>query len=204
MERLVPMQAAEPLVRGGGGMSALRVTVYGTLAILLLTGAWLRFNDRISAILPSLAAPDSVLADQAANGAVRRALVELSLLPDSAAQAAIAEMGLPRGEAASLSQALKDGRLRLVRLPLVDDTPAAADGTVQTHAVEVASGGYTNVVQIGRIPVTVTLPVGPAGGITLRTASQDRVGIVTAGLAGPLPLPPIRAGQAIELGVVAE
>ena len=184
------------------GSAALRVTVSALLAAMLVAGVWVRFNGRIAALAPGLAGPAAQVADELGESGRVRGLVELGLLPAAAGPEAVAAMGLPAGEAATLVQALQRGRLRLVRLPLFDAGSGASLGA--GGSVQVSSGGYTRLVQIARQPVVVTLPIGRVGTVSFRDAGPASVGIGALTLAGPVQLPVLSAGQALDVGVVAQ
>ena len=201
MPTLPSSEAAEPLATGSQRPSALRSTLYTLLAVALAAGLWVRFNTQIAAIAPALAGPDGLVASQAADPSHIRGLVQLSLLPESQAAAAVSEMGLPQGDAAALTQALQRGRLRLAHLPLLDDSPVLQGGG---HAVQVSSGGYTRLLMLTREPTVVTLPVGPVGTVSFSTPETTGVGIVGLTLSGPVRLPELQAGQVFSVGVIAQ
>jgi hypothetical protein len=199
MERLLKTSEAEEALPASAGTGGLQVTFYALLAVALAAGAWVRFNDQIAAIAPALAAPAASVAAQTSGAGQMKALVELGLLPNTAAQEAVAAMGLPTGDAALLTEALARRRVRLMHVPIVDASDSTAD-----RVIEVSSAGYTTLVHVTRQPVTVTLPVGPVGTISFRTASPDGVGIGLLTLAGPVRLPDLPAGQRMEVGVIAQ
>jgi hypothetical protein len=201
MQRLVPVEAAEPIVPQSGGSSALRNTVYTLLALMLLAGLWVRFNAQIAAVAPALAGPAASVADNLADSAHVGGLFQLGLLPASEAKAAVAEMGLPPGDAAALIDALQRKRLRLAHLPLIDDSLALSPGG---HPVVVSSGGYTRQVMLTRTATMVTLPVGPVGVVSFSTPDPGKVGIVGLTLAGPVRLPDLQAGQVVSAGIIAQ
>jgi hypothetical protein len=201
MERLLPVEAREPIVPEVSGSGALRSTAYTILAVMLGAGLWLRFNNQIAAIVPSLAAPAALAGDQASDPAGTRGLIQLGLLPAGQTKAAVAEMGLPPGDAATLMQALQRGRLRLAHLPLLDDSPAQP-GTGQV--VQVSAGGYTRQVVLTRDPTIVTLPIGPVATVTFSTMEPNGVDAVALTLAGPMRLPTLQANQVLALGVIAQ
>ena len=199
MERLIPLSAPEPTVRGSGG---LRLTVYGALVLMLAAGAWLRFNPEIAAIVPALQAPAAFSAVPGADPQMK-GLVELALLPVAGTAAAIQTMNLPASEAADLTSAVQRGRLRLARMALVDAS-MAAPGAAPGHDVQVSAAGYTTLVRLTHAPTVVTFPVGPVSTVSFRTPDAGVVEIGALGLAGPLLLPPLQAGQQIDAGVVAQ
>jgi hypothetical protein len=201
MERLLPVEAREPVVPEAAGSGALRSTLYTILAVMLAAGIWLRFNDQIAAVAPSLAAPAALAGGQMSDPAATRGLIQLDLLPASQSKAAVAEMGLPPGDAATLMQALQRGRMRLAHLPLLDDSPALS-GTGQV--VQVSAGGYTRQVVLTRDPTIVTLPIGPVATVTFRTMEPNGVDAVALTLAGPMRLPTLHANQVLALGVIAQ
>ena len=204
MQSLPPTEAAEPTLPHASGSGALRTTTYGLLVLLLLAGAWVRFNREVAAVAPGLAGPAADVATQAAAAGREAGLVEVGLLPASATATAVAAMGLPAGDAAALTQAVRDRRLRLVRLPLFDSGPFAAAGRESIHAVQVSSGGYTRVVELTEQPVSVTLPIGPVGTVAMRNLSGEAVGIGALTLAGPVRLPDLAASGTLEVGVIAQ
>jgi hypothetical protein len=204
MERQPQARIAEPEIADSAGGRALRTTLYGGLAVLLLAGAWVRFNREIAAVLPGLAEPAAGVAEAAAESGRVTGLVELALLPDSAAAAAVAAMGLPDRDAAALIQAVRDRRLRLVRLPLFDPGPVAFAAQRGVHAIEISSGGYTRILELASEPRSVTLPVGPVATVTFRNLSGEATGIGALTLAGPVRLPDLPRGGTMDVGVIAQ
>lgn len=196
MERMLPAETAEPIVRGGAGAVAFRGTLYALLGVAVGCGAWLRFNTQIAAVVPGLADAGTVAAGEPARV---RALMELGLMPAGEAEAAVAGMGLSGGEAALMQAALRDRRVRLVRMPLVDETPGDAG-----HDVVVSTAGYSRMVRLTRTPVAVPLPVGPAGEVSFSTPDAEAVGIGALGLSGPVRLPDVARGDVLSVGVVAQ
>ena len=197
MERLVP-QAAAP---ASSGSSALRSTLYTQLAVALALGAWVKFNDQIAALAPSLAAPPGILPGQAGEAGAPIALISAALVPQAQDKAAVAGMGLPDQDTTVLLQALARGRLRLAQLPLMDVSPVLQG---PGHVVEVSSAGYTRQVLLTRDPVVVTLPVAGAGTISFSTAETGGVGILSQTLSGPVQLPDLQAGHVFSVGVIAQ
>ena len=196
MERMLPAETAEPIVRGGAGGVAFRGTLYALLGMAVLSGAWLRFNAQIAAVAPGLAEMGAGVAG--APGKVG-ALLELGLVPVEESGAAVAGMGLSAGEAGLLLAALRERRVRLVRLPMVDETIGAGG-----HDVVVSTAGYTRSVRLTRTPVAVALPMGPAGEVAFSTPDADAVGIGALGLSGPVRLPDLARGDVLSVGVVAQ
>jgi hypothetical protein len=205
MERLLPEETAAPFVRGSSSATFLRTSTYLVLALAVSGGAWLRFNPQIAAFLPSLAAPSGLVSGDAA---VPAGLVDLAILPSSEAQAAVAGMGLEGGDAALMLQALREGRIRLVRTALVDasspDDATATQSAPPTRAVIVSSGGYTTTVQLTHSPVPVTLPVTPAGELLFRTTAPDTLGIGMFTLSGPVRLPDLPPGGVLSFSVIPQ
>ena len=195
-----PYDAAQAPHAASQQGSALRSTAYTLLALALLAGLWLRFNTQISAIAPVLAGPGE-LVDQSADPSQIRGLIQAGLLPVSQDAQAVAGMGLTAGDAAVLSEALRRGRLRLIRLALLDDSSSL---TGSGHAVQVSAGGYTRQVLLTREPQVVTLPVGPVSTISFTTPETSGVGIVGLSLSGPVRLPDLQAGQTLAVGVIAQ
>ncbi len=166
----------------------------GAVAALLLAGVWMRFNDRISAAVPFLAAPGG------AAGVQPSGLVELALLPQAEGAAAVAGMGLPASEAAVLTEALRRGRLRLVRMPVFDAQPDPS----AMRAVRVSAGGYATTVMLSARPVPVTLPVGPAATVLFSATGAGAVAVGALTLNGPVRFPDVAAGQTLAVGVIAQ
>jgi hypothetical protein len=204
MERLLKTSAPEQAIAVPASPSGLRTSFFAVLVIMVAAGAWVRFNDRIAAIVPALAGPAAAAADQAGVSTRLKALVELGLVPVSATAEAVAAMGLPAADAALLSEAVRRDRLRLVRVPLVDDSADQPTDAGAGRTVEVSSAGYTTLVRLTRQPTIVTLPVGPIGTIQFHTASPDGVAIGTFTLAGPMRLPFMSPRQTLSVGVVAQ
>lgn len=199
MDRPPAPQAAEPDLPASAGSAALRVTVSTLLAVMLVAGAWVRFNGRIAALSPGLAGPAAQVADELGESGRVRGLLELGLLPAPAGPEAVAAMGLPTGEAATLAQAVQRGRLRLVRLPLFDAAASEAGRSIQ-----VSSAGYTRLVPLTRQPVVVTLPIGRVATVSFRDAGPAGTTIGALTLSGPVQLPTLAAGQTLDIGVVAQ
>jgi hypothetical protein len=187
MPRPLPLATEPPLAAQG----PLRTTLTALLALLLAAGIYVRFGAQMTAFLAALGPtpPPTPLA-----------LVELPLIPASQTQAAIAGMGLNGTDAAALQIAIRDGRLRLARIPLLDDTAALNGG----HAVTLSAGGYSRSLLLTRQPTIVTIPIGPIGEIAFTTPEAADVGIVGLTLSGPVRLPDLHAGQSIAVGVIAQ
>jgi hypothetical protein len=203
MDRLLPRDAPEAALPQEGGTSVLRGTAYTVLAVMLVAGAWVRFNGQIAAIAPALAGPASEIADQLGVSGQPRGLLALDMLPVGAPGEAVASMGLNQADTASLTEALRRQRLRLVHLPVLDVSPVLAAGETG-HSVEVSAGGYTRVVRLTRQPVTLTLPIAAAGTVTFRSEGPDAVSIGALTLAGPIRLPVLQSGQNLHVGVLAQ
>ncbi len=185
------------------GHSIFRTTLYTVLVLTLAAGAWVRFNDQISSIMPALAGPAEQVADLAGLSGRPRGLLELGLLPENAPKEDIAAMGLGAADTAMLSDALMRRRLRLVHLPLLDVSPVLAAGDAG-HSIEVSTGGYTRLVRLTREPLTLTLPIAAAGTVTFRSADGDAVSIGALTLSGPVRLPDLQSGQSLSVGVLAQ
>lgn len=207
MDRLSPITSEEPTIAPTGGSGALRSTVYAVLAIMIAAGGWVRFNDTIATLSPTLAAPAASVAQQrqgqAAAAGQPSGLLEIGLLPQDAAAAAVQTMGLPQNDATSMAADIKRDRLRLVRLPLFDAGPATPDG-VLGRAVQVSSGGYSRLIHLTRQPILVTLPIDHVGTVSFKVAGADPVGIGALTLSGPVELPVLSNGQQLDVGVVAQ
>ena len=182
--------ASERVVRSG---TSSRIAL-GAMAMLFLTGVWVRFNDRIAATLPFLGAPGS------ASTVKPSGLIELALLPQGQALAAVAGMGLPTAEAAALTEALRRGRLRLIRMPVFDAQPDPSAARI----VRVSAGGYATTVQLSAQPVPVTLPIGPVGTVQFAAARAGAVAVGALTLDGAVRFPDLPAGQMLEVGVIAQ
>ena len=200
----LPSQAAEPKLPEAAGSGALRGVVYTLLGALLLAGAWVRFNPQIAAVAPDLAAPVADIAARAAAPGRVQGLFEVGLLPMSTTAEAVAAMGLPAEQTATLTQAVRRGRLRLVRLPLFDFGLTPDDAPDPARIVEVSAGGYTRVVRLTRLPVTLTVPIGPVGTVSFRNLSAGSVDIGALTLAGPVRLPDLPAASGLDVGVIAQ
>ena len=188
---LAKQAVSEPAARSG---VAGRI-VLGALGLLVLTGVWVRFNDRVAALLPFLAAPGTAASVEPSG------LVELALLPQSEAQAAVAGMGLSASDAGALTEALRRGRLRLVRMPVFDAQP---DPSAARRTVRVSAGGYATTVPLAVQPAPVTLPVGPVGTVLFSATGAGAVSVGALTLDGPVRFPDLPAGQSLEVGVIAQ
>ncbi len=198
MDRPPAPHAAEPDLPASTGSAALRATATTLLAAMLVAGVWVRFNDRIAAFSPGLAGPAAQVADALGESGRVRGLLELGLLPAPAGPEEVAAMGLPPSEAATLADAVRRGRLRLVRLPLFDAGPGTGG------SVQVSSAGYTRLVALTRQPVAVTLPIGRVGTVSLRDAGPGGIDVGALTLSGPVQLPTLAAGRTLDVGVVAQ
>ncbi len=198
MEMLAPKLEPSP----AAGSGSLQRLAYGVLAALLVTGAWIRFNDGLAELSPGLASPVAQrIAEQATATRSPVGLAELALLAPASEAAAIAGLGLPRDQAVAMAADLRRDRIRLVQVPLFD----AGIGGGGPRVVSVSSGGYGRVVTLTRTPTVVTLPIDRVGTISFQVAaSPDPVGIGMLTLAGPLQLPDLAAGQRLDVGVVAQ
>ncbi len=188
---------AEPVLPQSGESSALRASCYAGLIVLLALGGWMRFSDRIAAIVPGLAAPGAA----AASATPVRGLVELGLVPASQESAQIQAMQLPAGDAGALQQALNRRRVRLVQMPVFEND-GGAGGLVQ-----VSSGGMTRTVRLAATPTVLTLPINHVGTVSFRALGASPAGGVGIGaitLGGPIGLPTLAPGQVLELGVIAQ
>lgn len=208
MERLSPVPNAEQPVPGTTGTSSLRVTVYSLLALLLAAGGWVRFNDQIASVSPTLAGPAAGAAAEVADAGSIRQLLELGLLPQTTAPAAVAALGLPPSDAAAMTEALRRDRLRLVQLPLFDAGMSTPGAALTGRLVEVSSGGYTRLIRLSRQPVVVTLPIDRVGTVSFRIPANDAGGVAldigALTLTGPMQLPDLSQGQELDVGVVAQ
>lgn len=196
MDRASPA-LAEPSLPQSGEARALRRLGLAALVLLVATGAWVRFSDRIANWAPQLAAPGSASpqSDRV------QGLLELGLAPAASESAAIQALQLPAGDAAALQAAVERRRLRLVRLPLYE-RDGGSGGTVQVEAA-----GLTQLVQLSAAPVTVAIPVAHAGTLTLRLlgpAPAGGLGIGAITLTGPVSLPTLAAGDLLKIGIVAQ
>ena len=197
-----PTTLAEPVpAPSGGGAAGLRGLAV-MLAVLVAVGGWVRFSDRIAGWIPSLA-PLAASGGGAADGRVG-ALLELGLIPASAGVPAVRAMNLPAQDESALAQAVERRRLRLVRVPLFERDGGA--GAV----VQVDANGLTQVVRLATQPIVLTVPMAQVGSLRFRLlgnppgGAPPGVGIGAITLTGPLALPTLRAGQELDVGVVAQ
>lgn len=199
-----PPLAAEPKLPESAGGGSLRATAYTLLGLVLLAGAWVRFNPQIAALAPGLAAPVADIAARVAEPGRAQGLLEVTLVPQQSEAQALAAMGLPSGQEAVLARAVQRGRLRLVQLPLFDFNPPASDAVDEVRRIEVSTAGYTRVVLVGRLPVSVTLPIGRMGTVALRNLGTGPAALGAVTLTGPVRLPDLSAGAGLEVGVIAQ
>ncbi len=199
----LPETNSEPPLPHHAGADALRTTIYSLLAVMLLAGAWVRFNDRIGAIAPALSGPAAGVADEAGLSGRIKGLIEVALVAPSATPQAIAALQLPGADLAALTQAVEQQRLRLVRLPLFDASPGISNG-LGGRAVVVSSGGYTRMVRLGRAPVVLTLPIARVGTVSFHGLDAAPVTIGAVTLSGPMTLPSLSGGQVLNVGIVAQ
>jgi hypothetical protein len=201
MERLLPAEAVEPSIPDSTGATVLRAALYAVLAATLLGGGWVRFNHQIADFAPSLAGAAASVAANLADASRDKALLEVALLPVASTQAAVAEMALSPSDTNALVQDVKRGRVRLVRLPLLDINPA---DPAAGQSVEVSSGGYSRLVHLGPQPLAVTLPISSVGSVSFRSTGSTAAGLVALTLTGPVPLPYLQAGQQLDVGIIAQ
>ncbi len=210
MERLSLHQDVDPAIPGSGSASPLRATLYLTLAAMLAAGGWVRFNDQISTVAPSLAAPAAVAQQASAKPSIS-SLLELGLVARADEPGLVASLGLPASDASAMQDALKRNRLRLVQMPLFDAGLSAPDGSDAGRSVLVSSGGYSRLVRIGRQPVVVTLPIDRVGTVLFRVPPREGGALPATGLGigaitatGPVRLPDLGQGDQLEVGVIAQ
>ncbi len=211
MDRLSPFRDAEPELAASSSPSPGRAALYTLLVLMLAGGGWVRFNDRIAALAPGLAAPAAGAAQGAATKLPVDMLMELPLLPRAAETSAVTGLGLPASDAAAITSALKRDRLRLVQIPLFDAGSSAPDGTDAGRTVLVSSGGYDRLIRLGRQPVVVTLPIDRVGTVSFRVPAGEVKALPPSGLGigaltqtGPMRLPDLGANQELEVGVIAQ
>ncbi|MCQ8241594.1 hypothetical protein [Rhizosaccharibacter radicis] len=189
----------------------MRSTVYILLALLVAAGGWVRFNDRIAEVSPVLAAPAAPASQAIAAAHQIKGLVELGMVPSSETGAAVSAMKLPAPEAASLTRALDEDRVRLVRLPLFDTGLSTPGGRL----VQVSTAGFTQVIRLSDAPLAVVLPINRVGEVSFRMlggsadpaapAGETRLAAIGAlTLSGPVHLPDLHAGDQLTVGVVAQ
>ncbi len=198
----LPQTESEPPLPQHAGADALRTTVYSLLAVMLLAGAWVRFNDRIGAIAPALTGPAASVADEAGLSGRVKGLVEIALVAPAATTQALSALQLSAPDLAALTQAVEQQRVRLARLPIFDAGPGTADAP--GRAVIVSSGGYTRMVRLGREPVVLTLPIARVGTVSFRGVDGAPVTVGAVTLNGPMTLPTLTAGRVLNVGVVAQ
>lgn len=198
----LPQTDSEPPLPQHAGADAVRTTIYSLLAVMLLAGAWVRFNDRIGAIAPALTGPAASVADEAGLSGRIKGLVEVALVEPGATTQAIAALQLPGADRRALTQAVEQQKLRLVRLPLFDASPGLDDAP--GRAVVVSSGGYTRMVRLGRAPIVLTLPIARVGTVSFHGLDAAPVTIGAVTLDGPMTLPSLSGGQVLNVGVVAQ
>lgn len=172
-----------------------RWVLLGAVALLIGAAATVHFR----AAAPR---PDAVEAAEAARRIM--ALVTLGPLPliqvapgDVPAVLAAAG-GMPPDDAGTLAADAAAGRVRVVSLSVFDSD--VEDGDV----AEIRSGGFSQTVRLTKAPVTLAVPVGADGVISVTGLADGGGGGVTVGLAlpgGPLPLPPLSVGQTLHLPV---
>ena len=211
MNRLSLSRDVEPELAASGSASPGRAALYTLLVLMLAGGGWVRFNDRIAALAPGLAAPAAGAGLGAATKLPVDMLMELPLLSRTAEPAAVAGLGLPASDAAAITSALKRDRLRLVQIPLFDAGSSAPDGTDAGRTVLVSSGGYDRLIRLGRQPVVVTLPIDRVGTVSFRVPAGEAKALPPSGLGigaltqtGPMRLPDLGANQELEVGVIAQ
>ncbi len=195
MHKALP-QTAQPGLEPTPEASPLRGMAYALLILLVATGGWVRFSDRIAGWVPALGAPGP-----AATGTPVQGLLELGAAAPASAEAARQALHLPPNQAAALQEAVSRRRLRLVQLPLFERDGGAGE------VVEVSAGGLTQRVQLSERPTPVELAIADVGNVSLRVLGAPASGSVSMGaltLNGPLALPPLAAGHVLELGVVAQ
>jgi len=195
-----PQPLAEPELpqaRAGGGA---RSVLYGLMILVVATGAWVRYGDRLGSLGGEFAALTGSAAPAPAARPVQ-GLIELGLLAQADEAPAIAAMQLPADEAQSLRSAVARRRLRLVKLPVFD-----RDGSSGT-LLRVEASGLTQLIRLGPSPTVLTIPMGEVGNVSFSLAGMPPRSPVAIGgltLNGPVALPPLGGGQTLDVGVVAQ
>ncbi|MCX5613687.1 hypothetical protein [Bombella saccharophila] len=134
-------------------------------AVAGLGGAVLAFN----AHPPAPSTPPQPRVIQQTIPITQGALV-LSMLPPHEAENALASSTIPNNQKPALLAALKDNRIRLAALPLVDANQQTG------QSLTVSTAGFTQHVILGPRPRTVLLPISQQGVITLTRQSPAQMG----------------------------
>lgn len=159
---------------GGSGLIA---------AITVGAGAFFYTHDRTNVPVLSASAPaESALAVPEA----QTAAVQLSMMAPSAAPAALAKSGFSDPDRARILAAVKDGKMRLVEMPVLD-----ASGAVG-QTIDVTVSGMTQRVVLTGSFQHLVIPIVEAGQILITPVSMPHapaliIGAMTA--LGPQALP---------------
>ncbi|GBQ93029.1 hypothetical protein [Gluconobacter albidus] len=173
---------------GGGGLIA-----------ALTVGAGAFFYTHNTATAPAIAPPSQ---NVPAIPAAQTAAVQLSMLPPAKAPAALARSGFSPADRARILAAVKDGKMRLVEMPVLD-----ASGAVGQSIDVTVSGLTQRIVLTGKFQHLV-IPIVEAGQILIAPISIPHapaliVGALTA--LGPEALPALTTlDQRVLLNVIVQ
>jgi hypothetical protein len=105
-------------------------------------------------------------------------------------------LAMPERERQRVTEALREGRLRIAAVTLWDSFDQDAD------IVEITAGGFSQHLTITHVEKTYFVPVVPGGTVRIAAIKDGGGGGVTLGvrtLLGKLPLPPLAPGQFVEV-----
>ena len=175
---------------GGGGLIA---------ALTVGAGAFFYTHNTATPPAPAMAPPSQ---NVPAIPAAQTAAVQLSMLPPAKAPAALARSGFSPADRARILAAVKDGKMRLVEMPVLD-----ASGAVGQSIDVTVSGLTQRIVLTGKFQHLV-IPIVEAGQILIAPISIPHapaliVGALTA--LGPEALPALTTlDQRVLLNVIVQ
>lgn len=198
---------AGELIMPARGMGVRRGASVAMLVLLLIGGVSAKLGVNGETAIYDHAPPPVAANNDLLQGARPGAMVELGLLSARESIEAIPALNLPADEQTLMAEAVRRGRLRLIRLPLFDADPVSdALGNVpvtpKIRSLELSSAGYTVPLVLTRRPVIVTLPIDRAAAVAFRGVDGIRIGALT--LTGPVRLSPLSGGQPLTVRVVAQ
>ncbi len=175
---------------GGGGLIA---------ALTVGAGAFFYTHNTAAPPVPAVAPPSQ---STPAVPAAQTAAVQLAMLPPAKAHAALAQSGFSPADRARILAAVKDGKMRLVEMPVLD-----ASGAVG-QTIDVTVSGLTQRIVLSGKFQHLVIPIVEAGQILIAPVSMPHapaliVGALTA--LGPEALPALTTlDQRVLLNVIVQ
>ncbi|MFT8346506.1 hypothetical protein [Gluconobacter oxydans] len=168
-------------------------------ALTVGAGAFFYTHNTAAPPVPAVAPPSQ---STPAVPAAQTAAVQLSMLPPAKAPAALAKSGFSPADRARILAAVKDGKMRLVEMPVLD-----ASGAVGQTIDVTVSGLTQRVVLTGKFQHLV-IPIVEAGQILIAPVSMPHAPALTIGALtalGPEALPAlVTLDQRVLLNVIVQ